>query len=167
MESTPFGLSDTHRQFRDTLRRFAEARVAPNAASADRDSTFPQASFDACVDLELPALGVPVEFGGAGADMITQAIAAEEIARVCASTAVTLLISKLGMLPVMNWAGEDLKREYLPKIASGSAQASYCLSEADAGSDVASMRTRAVRDGDDYVLTGAKHWITNAGVSDT
>ena len=167
MESTPFGLSDTHRQFRDTLRRFAEARVAPNAASADRDSTFPQASFDACVELELPALGVPVEFGGAGADMITQAIAAEEIARVCASTAVTLLISKLGMLPVMNWAGEDLKREYLPKIASGSAQASYCLSEADAGSDVASMRTRAVRDGDDYVLTGAKHWITNAGVSDT
>jgi alkylation response protein AidB-like acyl-CoA dehydrogenase len=99
--------------------------------------------------------------------MITQAIMAEEIARVCASTAVTLLISKLGMLPVMNWAGEELKREYLPKIASGEYQGSYCLSEADAGSDVASMRTRAVRDGDHYVLNGAKHWITNAGVSDT
>ncbi len=167
METPPFGLTDTHRQFRDTLRKFAEARVAPNAAACDRDSTFPQASFDACVELELPALGVPVEYGGAGADMITQAIAAEEISRVCASTGVTLLISKLGMLPVMNWASEDLKAEYLPKIASGAAQASYCLSEADAGSDVASMRTRAVRDGDDYVLTGAKHWITNAGVSDT
>jgi alkylation response protein AidB-like acyl-CoA dehydrogenase len=167
MESTPFVLTDTHRQFRDTLRKFAEARIAPHAAGADRDSTFPQASFDACVELELPSLGVPVEYGGAGADMITQAIAAEEVARVCASTAVTLLISKLGMLPVMNWASEELKREYLPKIASGVHQASYCLSEADAGSDVASMRTRAVRDGDDYVLTGAKHWITNAGVSDT
>ena len=167
METSPFGLTDTHREFRDTLRKFAEARVAPHAAAADRDSTFPQASFDACVELELPALGVPVEYGGAGADMITQAIAAEEIARVCASTSVTLLISKLGMLPVMNWASEELKAEYLPKIASGAAQASYCLSEADAGSDVASMRTRAVRDGSDYVLTGAKHWITNAGVSDT
>jgi len=99
--------------------------------------------------------------------MITQAIMAEEIARACASTAVTLLISKLAMLPVMNWASEELKRAYLPKVASGEYQGSYCLSEADAGSDVASMRTRAVRDGDGYVLTGAKHWITNAGVSDT
>jgi alkylation response protein AidB-like acyl-CoA dehydrogenase len=99
--------------------------------------------------------------------MITQAVAAEELARVCASTAVTLLISKLGMLPVMNWASEELREAYLPRIASGEYQASYCLSEADAGSDVASMRTRAVRDGDHWVLTGAKHWITNAGVSDT
>jgi len=162
-----FALSDTHRQFRDSLRRFAEDRVAPHAAAADRDSAYPQASFDACREFELCALGIPEAYGGAGADMVTQAITAEEIARVCASTAVTLLITKLGMLPVMNWAGEDLKQAYLPKMASGEYQASYCLSEADAGSDVASMRTRAVRDGDDYVLTGAKHWITNAGVSDT
>src|SRR5665213_85043 len=162
-----FALSDTHRQFRDSLRKFADGRVAPNAAAADRDSAYPQASFDACRDMELPALGIPAEYGGAGADMITQAITAEEIARVCASTAVTLLISKLAMLPVMNWAGEDLKREYLPRVASGEYQGSYCLSEADAGSDVASMRTRAIRDGDHYVLNGAKHWITNAGVSDT
>jgi alkylation response protein AidB-like acyl-CoA dehydrogenase len=162
-----FALSDTHRQFRDSLRKFADDRVAPNAAAADRDSAYPQASFDACRDMELPALGIPLAYGGAGADMITQAIMAEEIARVCASTAVTLLISKLAMLPVMNWAGEDLKRQYLPKVASGEYQGSYCLSEADAGSDVASMRTRAVRDGDHYVLNGAKHWITNAGVSDT
>jgi len=162
-----FALSDTHRQFRDSLRKFADDRIAPNAAAADRDAAFPRASFDACVEMELPALGIPEAYGGAGADMVTQAIMAEELARVCASTAVTLLISKLGMLPVMNWAGEELKRAYLPKIASGEYQASYCLSEADAGSDVASMRTRAVRDGDHYVLTGAKHWITNAGVSDT
>ena len=167
MDSPAFGLTDTHRQFRDTLRRFADERIAPHAAEADRDSTFPRKSFDACVELELPALGVPVEFGGAGADMVTQAIMAEEVARACASTSVTLLISKLGMLPVMNWGSEELKRKYLPGVASGEAQASYCLSEADAGSDVASMRTRAVRDGDDYLLTGSKHWITNAGVSDT
>ena len=152
MENAPFALTDTHRQFRDSVRKFAEDRIAPHAAAADRDSAFPRLSFDACVEFELPALGVPARYGGAGADMITQAITAEEVARVCASTAVTLLISKLGMLPVMNWASEELKEAYLPKIASGEYQASYCLSEADAGSDVASMRTRAVRDGDHWVL---------------
>jgi alkylation response protein AidB-like acyl-CoA dehydrogenase len=148
------------------MRQFSEKRIAPTAAAVDRDAVFPQASFDACVELELPALGIPVEYGGAGADLVTQAIMAEELARVCASTSLTMLISKLGMLPVMNWASEDVKRKYLPRIASGESQASYCLSEADAGSDVASMRTRAVRDGDEYVITGTKYWITNAGVSD-
>jgi alkylation response protein AidB-like acyl-CoA dehydrogenase len=167
MDAPAFALSQTHREFRDTLRKFAEKRVAPHAADADRDASYPQASFEACVELELPGLGVPLEYGGAGADMVTQAIMAEEIARVCASTSVTLLISKLGMLPVMNWASEALKQKYLPPVASGRAQASYCLSEADAGSDVASMTTKAVRDGDDYLLSGTKYWITNAGVSDT
>ncbi|MGH9098451.1 MAG: acyl-CoA dehydrogenase family protein, partial [Acidimicrobiales bacterium] len=166
MTSPVFALSDTHRQFRDTMRQFAEKRIAPNAAAVDRDAVFPQASFDACVELELPALGIPIEYEGAGADLVTQAIMAEELARVCASTSLTMLISKLGMLPVMNWASEDLKRKYLPQVATGASQASYCLSEADAGSDVASMRTRAVRDGDEYVITGTKYWITNAGVSD-
>jgi alkylation response protein AidB-like acyl-CoA dehydrogenase len=166
MEEVTFALNDTHRQFRDTVRQFAEARIAPQAAAVDRDATYPQASFDACVELELPSLGVPAEYGGAGADMVTQAIMAEELARVCASTSLTMLISKLGMLPVMNWASEELKQRYLPRIASGEWQASYCLSEADAGSDVASMRTRAVRDGDDWILNGTKYWITNAGISD-
>jgi len=167
MENVAFTLTEAHRQFRDILRKFADDRISPHASKVDRDAAFPQASFDACIELELTGLGVPAEYGGAGADMITQAIMAEEVARACASTAVTLLITKLGMLPVMNWASEELKQAYLPKMASGEYQASYCLSEADAGSDVASMRTRAVRDGNHYVLTGAKHWITNAGVSDT
>jgi alkylation response protein AidB-like acyl-CoA dehydrogenase len=117
--------------------------------------------------MELPALGIPEEYGGAGADNVTQAVMVEELARVDASMAVTIVISKLGMIPVMNWGTEELKRRYLPRVASGQAQASYCLSEADAGSDVAAMTCRAVRDGDDYVITGAKHWITNAGISDT
>jgi alkylation response protein AidB-like acyl-CoA dehydrogenase len=99
--------------------------------------------------------------------MVTQAIMVEQLARGCASTSVTILISKLAMLPIMNFASEEIKQAYLPRIASGEIQGSYCLSEADAGSDVASMRCRAVRDGDDYVLNGSKYWITNAGVSDT
>jgi alkylation response protein AidB-like acyl-CoA dehydrogenase len=167
MEPPAFSLGETQRQFRETLRRFAEDRVAPNADEADRDAVFPQKSFDACVELELPALGIPVAYGGAGADMVTQAVMAEELGRVCASTSLTMLISKLAMLPVMTWGSEELKRAYLPRVASGEYQASYCLSEADAGSDVAAMRARAVRDGDSYVLSGTKHWITNAGISDT
>jgi alkylation response protein AidB-like acyl-CoA dehydrogenase len=97
---------------------------------------------------------------------VTQAIMVEELARVCASTSVTMLISKLAMMPIFNWGTEDLRQRYVPRVASGEAQASYCLSEADAGSDVAAMRCRAVRDGDHYVLSGTKYWITNAGVSD-
>jgi alkylation response protein AidB-like acyl-CoA dehydrogenase len=161
-----FVLTDVQREFRDTMRRFCEERIAPNAAEADRTATYPWKSYEACRELELPALGIPVEYGGAGADMVTQAVMAEEIARVCAATSVTMLISKLGMLPVMNWGSDELKARYLPRIASGESQGSYCLSEADAGSDVAAMSARAVRDGDSYVITGTKYWITNAGISD-
>ena len=166
MSDSTFALTDVQRDFRQTLRTFCEEKVAPNAAEADRNAEFPWKSFEACKELELPALGVPVAYGGAGADTVTVAIMTEELARVCASTALTLLISKLGMTPVLNWGSEELKQAYVPRVASGDIQASYCLSEADAGSDVASMRTRAVRDGDDYVLTGSKYWITNAGISD-
>ena len=160
-------LNDEQRAFRDVMRRFVEERIAPHAAEYDRDQVFPQKSFDACVEMDLPSLNVPAAYGGAGADMVTQAIMAEEIARACASTSVTMLISKLGMLPIMNFASEEIKQAYLPRIASGEIQASYCISEADAGSDVAAMRTRAVRDGDSYVINGSKYWITNAGISDT
>lgn len=161
-----FGLTDEQRSFRDVLHDFVDARVAPNAARYDREQVFPQDSFDACVEMELPSLGIPEAYGGAGADMVTQAIAIEEVARGCASTAVTVLISKLGMLPIMNFGSEEIKHAYLPRIAAGEIQASYCLSEADAGSDVASMSCRAERDGDDYVLNGSKYWITNSEVSD-
>jgi alkylation response protein AidB-like acyl-CoA dehydrogenase len=167
MDAPGFSLTDTQRQFRDTMRQFCDERVAPNAAEADRNAEYPWKSFEACREVELPALGIPEAYGGAGADHVTQAIAVEELARVCASTSVTMLISKLGMMPLINWGSEELKRRYVPRVASGEAQASYCLSEADAGSDVAAMRCRAVRDGDSYVLSGSKYWITNAGISDT
>ena len=162
-----FDLTDEQRSFRDVMHEFVDQRVAPHAARYDREQVFPQESFDACVEMELPSLGIAEAYGGAGADMVTQAIMAEELARGCASTSVTILISKLGMLPIMNFASEEVKRAYLPRIATGEIQGSYCLSEADAGSDVASLRCRAERDGDDYVLNGSKYWITNSGVSDT
>ena len=166
MSTQPFALSDVQRDFRQTLRTFCEEKIAPHAAEVDRDAAFPWKSFEACKEMELPALGIPEAYGGAGADHVTQAIMVEELSRVCASTSLSILISKLGMIPLMNWGTEELKKEYMPRVATGEIQASYCLSEADAGSDVAAMRTRAVRDGDDYILTGSKYWITNAGVSD-
>jgi len=162
-----FTLSDEQREFRAVMRQFCEDKIAPRAAEVDEAAEFPWDTYQACVSMELPALGIPTEYGGHGADHVTQAIMVEELSRVCASTSLTMLISKLGMIPVMKWGSEELKREYLPKIASGEWQASYCLSEPDAGSDVASMKTRAVRDGDTYVLNGSKYWITNAGISNT
>ena len=128
-----FGLTEEQRAFRDVMRSFVDEQVAPYAAEHDRDQTYPQESFDACVKMDLPALQIPEAYGGVGADMVTQAIMAEELARGCASTSVTILISKLGMLPVMNFGSEALKQKYLPRIASGEIQGSYCLSEADAG----------------------------------
>jgi alkylation response protein AidB-like acyl-CoA dehydrogenase len=161
----PINLSEEQRAFREVMRQFCDDKIAPYAAEVDAKGEYRWENFEACRAMELPALGLPVEYGGAGADHVTQAIMVEELSRACASTSLMMLISKLGMIPVMNWGSDELKAKYLPLIASGEWQGSYCLSEADAGSDVASMKTRAVRDGDDYVLNGSKYWITNAGIS--
>ena len=162
-----FSLTSAQREFQATMRRFAEEKVAPHAAAADLTATFPWASYEACREMDLMGLGLPVEYGGSGADTITQAIAIEELSRVCTTTSGTVAISKLSMMPLVHFGSDYLKQRYIPRVTSQRAQGSYCLSEVDAGSDVAAIRCRAVRDGDHYVLNGAKHWITNAGISDT
>src|SRR3954451_3219120 len=162
----PITLTEEQHEFRRVLRQFCDAKIAPLAASNDERAEYSWETFRALQSIELTALQLPAEYGGAGADLVTQAIAVEEIARADASASLTFLISKLGMLPIINFGSEELKKKYIPRIATGDSQASYCLSEADAGSDVASMTTRAVRDGEDYILTGNKVWITNAGISD-
>src|SRR3954453_33167 len=159
-------LSTEQHEFRAAVRQFAEDKIAPRAADLDRTAEYSWDNFADCRAMELPVLGIPVEYGGSGADHVTQAIMVEELARVCASTALTILISRLATIPIPNWGSPELKQRYVPRIASGEAQGSYCLSEPDAGSDVASMKSRAVRDGDFYELSGLKSWITNAGVSD-
>jgi alkylation response protein AidB-like acyl-CoA dehydrogenase len=162
----PITLSDEQREFRDVVRRFAADKIAPLAADTDRTGEYSWPAFEALKSMELTALSYPVEYGGSGASTVDQAIVTEELAAACASTSLMFLISKLGMLPVLNFGSEEIKQSYLPRIATGASQASYCLSEADAGSDVASMTTRAVRDGDDWIVNGTKTWITNAGISD-
>lgn len=159
-------LTDEQREFRHVVRQFCEAKIAPRAAEVDRRGEYSWENFEALKSIELTSLSYPVEYGGAGASLVDQAIAAEEIARVCMSTSLSFLISKLGMLPVLNFGSEELKQKYVTRVAAGESQCSYGLSEPDAGSDVASMTTKAVRDGDDWLITGTKCWITNAGISD-
>ncbi|MEX1009489.1 MAG: acyl-CoA dehydrogenase family protein [Acidimicrobiia bacterium] len=153
-------------ELRDTFRRFAEREIAPNAAEADERAEYPWASFAAYRDSGFVRLGFPEEHGGDGAGTLTYALFVEEVARVCGSSSLFVIISKLAMTPILMAGSPELQARYVPRVAAGEAQASYCLSEPDAGSDVASLSARAVRDGDHYVLRGTKAWITNAGVSD-
>jgi alkylation response protein AidB-like acyl-CoA dehydrogenase len=162
----PMTLTPEQQEFRAVVRQFAEDKLAPLAGETDRTGEYSWPAFEALRSMELTGLSYPEEYGGSGADLVTQAIVAEELARVDTSVSLMFLISKLAMLPVLNFGSDDLKARYLPRIVSGESQGSYCLSEADAGSDVASMTTRAVRDGDDFVLSGTKVWITNGGISD-
>ncbi|MFF3752877.1 acyl-CoA dehydrogenase [Streptomyces sp. NPDC002018] len=158
--------SEEHDMLRDSVRALAEAKIAPFAAAVDEEARFPQEALDALVSSDLHAVHVPEEYGGAGADALATVIVIEEVARVCASSSLIPAVNKLGSLPVILAGGEDLKAKYLGPLAKGDAMFSYCLSEPDAGSDAGGMKTRAVRDGDHYVLNGVKRWITNAGVSE-
>ena len=164
--SQPITLTPEQHEFRRVVRQFCEDKIAPNAAEVDRRGEFSWENFEALKSMELTSLSYPEEYGGAGASLVDQAIVAEELSRVCVSTSLSFLISKLGMLPVINFGSHELKSSYIPRICSGESQCSYGLSEPDAGSDVASMTTKAVRDGDDWLITGTKCWITNAGISD-
>ena len=159
-------LTPEQQELRDTFRRFAEREIAPHAAEADERAEYPWKSFEAYRNSGFVRLGYPEEFGGEGADTVTYALLVEEMARVCASSALFVIISRLAMTPVLQFGSAELKQRFVPRVASGELQASYCLSEPDAGSDVANMSARAVRDGDRYVLRGTKAWITNAGISD-
>jgi alkylation response protein AidB-like acyl-CoA dehydrogenase len=160
-----YQLSEEHEAVREAARKIAEDKVAPGAAHADEHSEFPQAAYDALRAADLHAPHIPTEYGGAGADALATAIVIEEIARACASTSLIPAVNKLGTMPLLIAGTEEQKSRFLPPVARGEAMFSYCLSEPEAGSDVASMTTRATRDGDDWVLIGAKRWITNAGVS--
>ncbi|MCU1459679.1 MAG: acyl-CoA dehydrogenase domain protein [Actinomycetia bacterium] len=163
---TSFSLEPEYEELRASLRRIAEDGIAPNAAAADELEEYPWASWKAWANAGFAGLPFPEQFGGQGAGILAHALAVEEVARVCGSSSLFVFISKLGLTAVLDHGSDELKAKYVPRVASGEAQASYCLSEAGAGSDVSGMTTRAVRDGDQYVLNGRKLWITNAGVSD-
>jgi alkylation response protein AidB-like acyl-CoA dehydrogenase len=161
-----FALSEEHRAIREAVRDLCEAKVAPFAAAVDEDARYPDEAAAALQAADFHAPHVPEEYGGAGADALATVIVIEEIARVCMTSSLIPAVNKLGSMPVMIAGSEELKKHYLTRLAAGEGGFSYCLSEPEAGSDAVAMKTRAVRDGDDWVLNGVKRWITNAGVSE-
>ena len=162
-----YALSEEHTALVAAVRDLVADKIAPHAAEVDETAQFPQVAYDALRAADLHAVHVPEEYGGNGGDALAACLVIEEVARGCASSSLIPAVNKLGSLPVLLAGTEEQKQQWLRPLASGDALFCYALSEADAGSDVASMRTRAVRDGDGWVLDGAKRWITNAGHGDS
>ncbi|MEV4363938.1 acyl-CoA dehydrogenase family protein [Nonomuraea sp. NPDC049625] len=159
-------VAEEYPMLREAIRALAEEKIAPQAAAADESEEFPWEVYKDLVAADFHAVHIPEQYGGAGADALATVIVIEEVARACASSSLIPAVNKLGTVPLLLSASEELKSRYLSSVASGEAMFSYALSEPEAGSDAASMKTQAVRDGDDYVLNGTKMWITNAGVSE-
>jgi alkylation response protein AidB-like acyl-CoA dehydrogenase len=160
-----YRLSDEHEALRDAVRTLAEKEIAPHAAEVDEQSRYPAEAQAALTRAGFHAVIIPEEYGGEGADELAGCIVIEEVARVCASSSLIPAVNGLGITPILLSASDELKKQVLPSIAAGEAMISYALSEREAGSDAASMTTRARLDGDSYVLNGTKAWITNAGES--
>lgn len=159
-----FQLPHEHQQLRDSIRQLAETHIAPHAADCDEHERFPEEALAALGDSGFSAIHVPEEFGGQGADSLATCIVIEEVARVCASSSLIPAVNKLGTMGLILAGSQELKELVLPDIAAGK-MASYALSEREAGSDAASMRTTATKSGDAWVLNGSKCWITNGGRS--
>jgi alkylation response protein AidB-like acyl-CoA dehydrogenase len=163
-----FDLSPEHELVRSTVREFAEDRVAPVAEELDREHRFPYELVAELAELGLMGMPVPEEFGGAGADTVSYAIAVEELTRIDSSVAITMAAhTSLGTMPILMFGSEEQKRQWLPELASGKRLAAFGLTEAGAGSDAAASRTTAeLRDGQ-WVVNGSKIFITNAGTDIT
>jgi alkylation response protein AidB-like acyl-CoA dehydrogenase len=159
-----FDLSDEHRLFRDTVREFAEAEIAPIAEQLDRDGRFPLELVAAAAELGLMGIPIPAEFEGGGADTLAYAIAIEELARIDQSFAITVAAhTSLGTQPINLFGTPEQKRRWLPQLASGRRLAAFGLTEAGAGSDAGATRTSARLEGGEWVIDGSKMFITNAG----
>ncbi|KUH93791.1 acyl-CoA dehydrogenase [Mycobacterium sp. IS-3022] len=160
-----FQLSDEHSELRAVLRDLCEKEIAPYAADVDEKARYTDEALAALTASGMAAIHIPEEYGGQGGDSVAACIVIEEVARVCASSSLIPICNKLGTMGLLLRGSEELKKQVLPSIAAGEAVASYALSEREAGSDAASMRTRARREGDEWVLNGAKCWISNGGHS--
>ena len=162
-----FELTEEQTIIQETIRRFAQEELAPVAEDLDYAEEFPRENFRRMADLGLTGMVLPAEYGGSGSDEISLAIAIEEIAKACASTADILdahLILCAG--PIYHWGSEEQRKLFLPSLAKGEKIGSYAITEPDAGSDIGNVKTKAVKDGDFYILNGQKTFITNGDVCD-
>ncbi|TDH60084.1 acyl-CoA dehydrogenase [Dankookia rubra] len=160
-----YSLTDEQIAVRDQVRRVAQERVAARAAEIDRSAEYPQDMFDLLRELGLFTLPFPPEHGGSGS-LLSAVLAIEELGRVCYNTAYLLLVQWAPLGAILAGGTPEQKQRLLPDLAAGWTRAAFSLTEPQSGSDVAGIRTRARRDGDNYVLSGSKIWCTNAGVAD-
>ncbi len=161
-----YRLTDAQRDLRDAVRVLADEQVAPRAAEIDRTATFPQDIRGLLARQDILALPFPEEHGGLGADLLTVCLAVEQLSRACATTGLILAVQALGALPLMIAGTPAQQARWIPKLATGEHLIAFALTEAEAGSDAGAARTRAVLDGDEYVLTGTKRFISQGSVAD-
>jgi alkylation response protein AidB-like acyl-CoA dehydrogenase len=153
-------------EVRATVRRLAQEQIAPRAGEIDRSAQYPWDVRELLAEHDVLALPFAPAYGGTGTGTLMLQMAVEEIAKACASSALILMLQELGTLPLQLFGSDEQRERYLPRCASGEWAAAFALSEAEAGSDPAAMRTSAARDGSDWILNGEKTWISNAGVAD-
>ena len=158
-------IPEEYDDLRASVRALAEKKIAPFAHDVDEAARFPQEAWDALIAGDLFAAHVDTKYGGQGADALATVIIIEEVARVCGASSLIPAVNKLGSVPLILAGSEEQKKKYLPQLVKGKGF-SYCLSESEAGSDAAAMKTRAVRDGAEWIISGSKKWISNAGESD-
>ncbi len=161
-----YEISQEALDLRDMVRRLAEEKIAPRAGEIDRKSEYAWDVRELLASHDVLGLPFAAEYSGTGTGTLVLQMAVEEIAKACASSALMLMVQELGTLPIQLFGSEEQKQRWLPKCASGEWSPAFALSEPEAGSDPAAMRTSAVRDGDDWVINGQKAWISNAGVAD-
>jgi alkylation response protein AidB-like acyl-CoA dehydrogenase len=160
-----YRLTEEQILLRDTIHQLAEERIAPRAAEIDRTGEFPEDIRQLLAAQEVLGLPFPSEYGGVGADLLTQCLAVEQIARACVTSSLILTVTGLGSIPILLGGSDEQKQRLIPDLASGRKLAAFALTEAESGSDAAAARTTAVRDGDDYVIEGSKRFITNGSVA--
>ena len=160
-----YRLTEEQVLLRDTIRQLADERIAPRAAEIDRTGEFPEDIRQLLAAQDVLALPFPEAYGGVGADLLTQCLAIEQIARACATSSLILSVQGLGSLALLLGGTEEQQARLIPDLASGKKLIAFALTEPEAGSDAAAARTRAVRDGDDYILDGAKRFITHGSVA--
>jgi butyryl-CoA dehydrogenase len=162
-----FELNEEHRMVRDMVRDLARNEIAPRTAQVDKTEEFPSDNIQKMAELGLLGLPYPEEYGGGGGDYLGYAIAVEEIARACGSTALIYVAHvSLGCGPIYDFGSEEQKRKWLPRLCNGQGLAAFGLTEPEAGSDAGATRTTSVRDGDSYILNGSKMWITSGAIAD-
>ncbi|MCW2967920.1 MAG: acyl-CoA dehydrogenase domain protein [Solirubrobacteraceae bacterium] len=161
-----YDLPVEHKDFRDTIRQIVTEKVAPRAAEIDAKAEYPWDIRKLFAKQDLLGLPFPAEYGGTGTGTLMLNVAVEEVAKACASSALILMVQELGTLPIQLFGTDEQKEKWLTPCASGEWTPAFALSEPEAGSDPASMRTTAVRDGDEWVLNGTKNWITNSTIAD-